>query len=402
MTAAEQAGWREPFPHLDAAWRAELIRRLRGWYRRAQRDLPWRRKPSPYRVWVSEIMLQQTQVATVVPYFQRFVRAFPTVRALAAADEAAVLRLWEGLGYYRRARQLHAAAREIVARHRGRLPTTLTELQALPGIGRYTAGAIVSIGQQRPAPILEANTQRLYCRLLAWDQEPRTRRSQDLLWTFADWILPRTRPGDLNQALMELGSVVCTPRQPNCPACPLRTLCPTWALRATERIPPVARRPATTRLRQAAILIRRGEAWLLRQAGRDERWAGLWDFLRVDFPAATPLPELAAAVADQTGLRTELAATDCQIQHQVTRYQIELHAVIAASVGGRVRAGEGRFRWFRSHELSALPLNVTGRKLVRQFVAPTRQTPAAPAETQPATGRRPRAVPPAGRRAAKR
>ncbi|MGI9427831.1 MAG: A/G-specific adenine glycosylase, partial [Bythopirellula sp.] len=209
----------------DAKWKQTLRRRLLTWYSKHARDLPWRKSNNPYRVWVSEVMLQQTQVETVKPYFQRFMKAFPTVRKLALADEQHVLRLWEGLGYYRRARGLHAAARKIVSEHRGRFPRDVETLQTLPGIGRYTAGAIVSIAYDQRAPILEANTIRLLARLIGYRDDPTKTAGQKLLWQTAEEVLPRKDIARFNQALMELGSLVCKPANPICPECPLESLC---------------------------------------------------------------------------------------------------------------------------------------------------------------------------------
>ena len=188
-------------------WRRSFRRRLLAWYDAHARDLPWRRADGdPYAVWLSEIMLQQTQVATVKAYFERFLAAMPTVEKLAAADEHDVLRLWEGLGYYRRARQLHQAARLICSRHGGRFPRDIDQLRRLPGIGRYTAGAILSIAFDQPQPILEANTSRLFSRLLAWSGDAASTAGQKLGWAMAEAVVPRRHPGRFNQALMELGA----------------------------------------------------------------------------------------------------------------------------------------------------------------------------------------------------
>ena len=210
----------------DAAWKKSFRRRLLCWYRRAARDLPWRRERNPYRIWISEVMLQQTQVATVRPYFHRFLREFPNIRTLAEADERSVLRLWEGLGYYRRAQQLHEAARIVVEQHDAQFPRDPQTLRSLPGIGRYTVGAVLSIAFDARLPVLEANTVRLLSRLLAYDQNPMRAAGQRLLWTFAEQLLPRQNVGTLNQALMELGSEICTPRTPKCDECPLVGLLP--------------------------------------------------------------------------------------------------------------------------------------------------------------------------------
>ena len=210
----------------DSAWLRSFRRRLLAWFDQNARVLPWRRSRDPYAVWLSEIMLQQTQVATVIGYFDRFLARFPTIEALARADEHEVLRLWEGLGYYRRARQLHRAARIIVAEHGGRFPRDPSIVRRLPGIGRYTAGAILSIAFDAREPILEANTLRLLSRLLCYDGDPRSPDGQRLLWAMAEALLPRRGSGRLNQALMELGSEVCTARSPRCEQCPVAPAVP--------------------------------------------------------------------------------------------------------------------------------------------------------------------------------
>ena len=228
-------------------------------------------------------MLQQTQVATVRPYFERFLAALPTVEALAAADEHEVLRLWEGLGYYRRARQLHQAARLICSRHGGRFPRDIEQLRRLPGIGRYTAGAILSIAFDQPQPILEANTSRLFSRLLAWSGEPASAAGQRLGWAMAEAVLPRRGAGRFNQALMELGSEVCQPRQPRCAVCPVASLCRAFAAGLQSRIPPPRRKAARKAVREAAVVVRRRGRVLLLQRPEGGRWAGLWDFPRFPF-----------------------------------------------------------------------------------------------------------------------
>src|SRR5947208_11956281 len=193
---------------------------LLSWFDKNHRDLPWRRNRDPYAIWVSEVMLQQTQVATVIPYCERFLHSFPTVAALAAADEHDVLRHWEGLGYYRRARQLHQAARQIVADHHGRIPADPAAFAGLPGVGRYTLGAVLSQAFELRLPILEANSVRVLCRLIGLRDDPRTPAAQQRLWAAAEELLPVRHVGDFNQALMELGALVCTPAAPDCGGSP--------------------------------------------------------------------------------------------------------------------------------------------------------------------------------------
>ena len=214
-----------------------LRRALLPWYRRNARALPWRRTRDPYRVWVSEVMLQQTQVATARGYYTRFLTRFPSVRALARAPLDRVLAAWSGLGYYRRARHLHEAAGIVVREHAGRVPSEPRSFGALPGVGRYTVGAVLSIGFGAPLPVLDGNVARVLSRLAARPWSVRRTADARALWALAETLLDRASPGDWNQALMELGATVCTPRTPACPACPLRTLCAARLQGLVDEIP---------------------------------------------------------------------------------------------------------------------------------------------------------------------
>ncbi|HVA45868.1 MAG TPA: A/G-specific adenine glycosylase [Pirellulales bacterium] len=346
-----------------AAWKRQFRRKLLGWYALHARDLEWRQTSDPYRVWVSEIMLQQTQVATVAGYFSRFLAEFPTIDALAAADEHRVLRLWEGLGYYRRARQLHRAAGIIVGEHGGRFPADPHAVRGLPGIGRYTAGAILSIAFDARQPILEANTIRLLSRLLAYRGDPRKKEGESLLWKFAEELLPRRGSGTFNQALMELGSLVCTPRNPACGECPVKRLCPTEA-RSLQGVIPVAKaKPRFEAVREALVVVRRGSQVLLRQRQADERWAGLWDFPRFTIDAVNGdlAADLAAKLTATTGIVAELGERLTTIKHGVTRFRITLDCYLADCAAKPRRLGN-RCRWVHSDELARYPLSTTGRK----------------------------------------
>ncbi|OYW18223.1 MAG: A/G-specific adenine glycosylase, partial [Planctomycetales bacterium 12-60-4] len=282
-------------------------------------------------------MLQQTTVAAVIPYFERFLARFPTLTELAAGEESDVLRLWEGLGYYSRARNLHAAARQIVAECDGQFPRDLDELHRLPGIGRYTAGAIASFAFNAPAPIVEANTQRLYARLLGDDRELKGTATQRTLWEFAALLVgapshgrsPSTMedfgPGAVNQALMDLGATVCTPTAPNCPACPVVRWCAASAAHRQHEIPRLAARPVLTDLEDATVAIVDGPRYLLRRRPTGERWAGLWDFPRYTIPEGQGLSAVVTAgVLQQTGLQISLGPQVAEFKHGVTRYRITL------------------------------------------------------------------------------
>ncbi|REK18443.1 MAG: A/G-specific adenine glycosylase [Planctomycetota bacterium] len=362
----------------SAAWKRSLARRLLAWFRRHRRDLPWRQSRDPYRIWISEIMLQQTQVATVVPYFNRFLEAFPTIEALAAADEHEVLRLWEGLGYYRRARGMHEAARQMVARFDGHFPTTLAEIGSLPGIGRYTAGAIASIAYDAQAPILEANTVRLLSRLVAFDGDPASGPGQKQLWALAEEILPRRGCGDFNQALMELGSLVCTPKAPDCLACCLAPLCAARAQGRQQEIPRRATRVAIEAVREASVVVWHGGKVFLRKRAAGERWAGLWDFPRFPLEAeSAPAArrELSQKVREQTGLAIAGTRHFATLKHGVTRFRITLDCYAATSRGAKSRLAGGQSQWIEPAGLERLALSVTGRKLSRMLDDPAARSP---------------------------
>ena len=345
--------------------RAAIARRLLAWYATNARDLPWRRSRDPYRVWVSEIMLQQTVVATVIPYFERFLARFPTVTALAGAPEEEVLRQWEGLGYYRRARQLHRAAGVVCAEHAGQFPCDAESVRALPGIGRYTAGAILSIAFDQPQPILEANTIRLLARLTAFAGDTHSTAGQRLLWETAEQLLPRREAGRFNQALMELGSQVCMPREPRCDVCPLAALCPTRRWQLADRIPAQRPRPQIEAVREAAVVVWRGEKVLIVRRQPGERWAGLWDFPRFALlpEAAAQLDgQLVSGVKDRAGIRIRPGELLTTIRHSVTRFRISLECYEAVYVA---KAGRGaalaETRWVDPHKLSEVPLSTSAQ-----------------------------------------
>ena len=369
----------------DKDSRRQLARLLLTWFAKHQRKLPWRGTRNLYRIWISEIMLQQTQVSAVVPYFERFLAAFPSATELAAAEEEQVLRLWEGLGYYRRARQLHAAAREIATKHGGSFPRAYDTVRSLPGIGRYTAGAILSLGLDQRLPILEANTVRLLSRLTAYRGETTSSAGQKFLWQVAEVILPEQQTGQFNQALMELGSQVCTPRQPKCGDCPLATLCPTQKLGLQHQIPAPKKPKQYEDVVEAAVVIRRGGKVLVRQRGAKERWAGLWDFPRFGSSDGEPhsqrVEALAANTAALTGIAFEGAELLTTLRHGVTRFRITLHCY-QAQFAGLAPASTPRARrvnaaaklekkreqaWVKISSLEELPLSVTARKIARML-----------------------------------
>ncbi len=332
-------------------------------------------------------MLQQTTVVAVKPYFERFLSRFPSVESLAAAPIDDILRQWEGLGYYSRARNLHRAAKIVAEELGGQFPRDVAALEDLPGVGRYTAGAIASFAFDVRAPIVEANTLRLYSRLLGYEGDPRSREGQALLWEFAEKILPPQESGAFNHAVMDIGAMVCRPTDPDCPDCPLKSCCQAFAEGTQDRIPQRAKRPELTDVVDATVVIRSGDKVLIRQRGDDERWAGLWDFPRVTVESGEPEGPRAPSVADLQKLarstltdwvRQHLGLTlrdwepVTEIRHGVTRYRIRLLCLTATTEPPRGKTPPAGVRWVTSAELADVPLSMTGRKLAK-LVSPGRE-----------------------------
>jgi A/G-specific adenine glycosylase len=359
-----------------AELRPRVARRLLAWFDEHQRDLPWRKDRDPYRIWVSEVMLQQTQVATVIPYFERFLAAFPTLADLAGADEQAVLRLWEGLGYYRRARDLHRAARQLAATAGGRIPDDPAAAAALPGFGRYTCNAVLSQAFDRRLPILEANSQRVLSRLFGRTADPRKGEARRWLWRAAEELLPAKRAGAFNQALMELGALVCTPAAPRCGECPLASACVARRLGLQESIPPRASAPEVTAVREAAVVVWRAGRVLLAQRPADAgRWAGLWEFPHGPLAAGETYESAAVRLAEElAGLRVRLGAELATVRHGITRYQITIVCFEAGHESGDFRSPfYARGRWVRPAGLADYPVSAPQRRLAESLTAPARQ-----------------------------
>jgi len=342
------------------AGKTAVVRALLAWYGRARRDLPWRRSQDPYRVWVSEIMLQQTQVERVIDFYGRFLERFPTVAALAAATEHDVLRLWEGLGYYRRARQLHAAAKTIVADHAGEFPRTVAGLRSLPGIGRYTAGAIASIAFDLPEPIVEANSRRVIARLAGHAAPLGTAAGDEPIWELAAGLVPKQHPGRFNQALMDVGALVCTPVQPLCGTCPLADQCAARRTNRVAEIPMKAARRAVEEIHETAVVVRRAGRVLVVQRGPGEWWEGLWDFPRL--PGAARGARRGIERSELlSGLACGAVSRLDTIAHTVTHHRITLD-VVACAAGQGGKASPGR-RWVTATALASLAMTAPGRRI---------------------------------------
>ena len=352
-----------------------LVRRnLLRWYARCGRRLPWRTKrPDPYRVWVSEIMLQQTRVETVRPYFARFVRRFPDVRTLAAAPLERVLKTWEGLGYYSRARNLHRAARMLVGRHGGELPTTTEELRRLPGIGRYTAGAIASIAFGRTEPVLDGNVARVLCRLFGIRSDPSRPATRERLWTLARELLPTARAGDFNQAVMDLGATVCVPGRPRCETCPLRAHCRARLLGEQDKLPFRRRRTVPPHQKVVVGVIWRGDRILIARRRPEGLLGCLWEFPGGKVCRGEGLAQaLRREVREELGIAVKVVAPMMTIRHAYTHLRITMHVMECRHEHGRPKAlGCDVVRWVRAAELDRFAWPAANRRIIRALVERT-------------------------------
>ncbi len=355
---------------------ADIREALLRWYHAHKRALPWTEDAQPYRVWLSEVMLQQTQVETVIPYFRRFIAALPTVAALAAAELDAVLKLWEGLGYYRRAHNVHRAARLLVAEYNGQLPRSTAELQKLPGIGRYTAGAIASIAFGIAAPALDANVMRVYTRLLNLDGDIRLPATQNQLWQIAaDW-LPAAAPGDFNQALMQLGQQICRPQQPLCGRCPLSAQCQARAKGLQAQRPVRAPRPPKPHYDVAAGLIRDERArFLIAQRPLDGLLGGLWEFPGGKLETGESLPAcLKRELREELAIEVAVGEIFTVVRHAFTHFKITLYAFDCRYVGALPphdapqALGARQWRWARLTELAQFSFGKADRQVIAELM----------------------------------
>lgn len=321
---------------------------LLAWFDAHRRDLPWRRTRAPYAIWVSEIMLQQTQVATVIPYWERWMARFPSVEALAAASDQDTLELWQGLGYYRRCRLLKQGAEWVVAHG---LPTTASGWREVPGVGPYTAGAIASIAMNEPAALVDGNVERVYARLTGDDAEgPRLNKAA---WRWAEREVHGDRPGDWNQALMELGATVCKPVSPSCGVCPVRSSCVAFAEGRTAELPTKAAKQATVSLTHAVWVPVHGGLLGVRQIPAGQWWEGLWEFPRADAGLDLEVPELRAIVGP--GERISLG----KVRHAVTHHRIQIEASVV-----QCTSASEKLRWVSRTDLETLPMPAPQRKVL--------------------------------------
>ena len=350
-------------------------RRLLIWFRKQARNLPWRRARDAYGIWVSEIMLQQTQVKTVIPYWERWMQTFPTIQALADAPLDAVVKCWEGLGYYSRARNLQRAAVQLLRDHHGQLPRTQEDLRGLPGIGRYTAGAVCSIAFEQPAPAVDGNVRRVLLRVLGLRTAPEAKRTQERLWRTAAELVAQAaglravseRPcGDFNQALMELGAVICTPRAPTCGRCPIRSFCTAHALGLTESIPGSRQTPSFPVRHVAAFVVERRGRLYLRQRPTTGVNAGLWEFPNALVPDASEAAARRAA-EQELGVGPATLEAGGSFFYGITRYRYRLTVYWW---GSSAPGATARGCWLNAGEIAQRALPSVHRKIWERIISP--------------------------------
>ncbi|HYG21496.1 MAG TPA: A/G-specific adenine glycosylase [Verrucomicrobiae bacterium] len=349
----------------------EIVSLQLEWFGRTARDLPWRRTRDPYAIWVSEIMLQQTQVKTVIPYWERWMRDLPDVQSLAAANPDRVHKLWEGLGYYTRVRNMQKAAQVVMARHGGVFPRKFDDVLELPGIGRYTAGAICSIAFQHPRPILDGNVVRVLTRLFAIGEDPREKQTNARLWDLAALLVAaagsaETKRGKLhpvsafNQSLMELGALICTPRTPRCDDCPLRHRCLALRTSRVHELPNLGERMRITPRRFAAFVVRKRNHVLVRQRPAGVVNAHLWEFPNVELEQGSA--DVHSAGRGLLGFVPEQVASLCTIRHSITRYRITLDAYVTC---WNAKSGRVAGTWKTLEQLDELAFTSAHRRIVK-------------------------------------
>lgn len=350
---------------------ATLQSALLGWFKLHRRTLPWRTVRSPYRTWVSEVMLQQTQVATVIPYFDRWMKAYPNVAALAAARESDVLKLWEGLGYYSRARCLLRAARVITDEHAGKIPRDLPSLLQIPGVGRYTAGAIASIAHHQPAPVLDGNVMRVLCRVRDLPGDPRKPPLHEQLWALAAQLATHQDPASINESLMELGALVCTPKKPRCSTCPLAAQCRALKNGTVDMRPsPKAKRNLTARSVVIAVIRTANQVLLKSPDTQAEHWSGLHTLPQLELPPSGNPAQLSAQWLKSLGVEPNACTELAQGTFAITRFRFSYVALQALVPRPARKSTPGGYTWVATDELTSVALPAPHRRLARLLKNP--------------------------------
>jgi A/G-specific adenine glycosylase len=357
----------EPFPQ----------KKLIFWFQKHQRDLPWRTRRTPYSTWISEMMLQQTQVQQVEPYFRRFINRFPTLSSLAKASTQDILKAWEGMGYYNRAGNLHQAAKLIVSRLGGKIPADFQELIKLPGIGRSTAGAILSLAYGQPFPVLDGNIRRVLIRFFYITKDPQKTDTIHKLWTISQSIIPRRNPGLFNEALMELGALICRPKNPDCTSCPLKNGCQGFHSGRPASLPIKRPKKPIPHFDVTAAVIQNKKKILITQRPEKGLLGGLWEF-----PGGKKEPQesleqcLKREIQEELNIEIKVQGRFIQVRHAYTHFRITLHCFFCRKLKGRITPiGIQDYRWVYPEELDRYPFPRADQKVIEYL---TKQNPTPP------------------------
>ena len=344
---------------------------LLNWYHREKRDLPWRDTKDPYCILVSEFMLQQTQVKTVIPYYRRWIKSYPSACNLARAREASVLKHWEGLGYYSRARNLHRSAKMIVKEFGDQVPDTMEEILKLPGVGRYTAGAVLSIAFNQDVPVLDGNVKRVLSRLFCLKENGANPASENRLWQLAENLIPSGGAGDFNQALMELGATVCLPQKPLCLLCPLNAVCQANRKSQQEQFPPAKNKTLTKKIEVSAAVLQRNGKIYIQQRPQKGLMGGLWEFpggkLEKD---ESPEDCLEREIKEELGVQVTIKQKILTIKHSYTQFRVTLHVFTCGLKSGRINATScDQWKWVSLKKINQYPFPAANVKILKYLMA---------------------------------
>ncbi|WP_018132643.1 A/G-specific adenine glycosylase [Effusibacillus pohliae] len=352
---------------VDVSYReaAEVGKRLLAWYNEAKRDLPWRRTSDPYKIWVSEVMLQQTRVETVIPYWNRFIERFPTVEALADAPEEEVLKLWEGLGYYSRARNLQAAVREVKAKYGGRVPDKQEEMLALPGVGRYTSGAVLSIAYNVPVPAVDGNVFRVLSRIFLIEDDVSKPAARKKFEALAEFLIPPGEASNFNQSLMELGARVCMPKHPRCERCPVHDMCRAYKEGVQEDLPVKGKKKPPRPIDIATGIVWNAGRVLITRRPPQGLLAGLWEFPGGEVAGGeSHKAALQRIFAEKWNLSVRVQSHFANVQHTFSHIRWNLQAYTCEANGGAAAEAEDT-RWVQVWQLADFPMPVAHQKLAK-------------------------------------
>jgi A/G-specific adenine glycosylase len=340
---------------------------LSKWYQQEKRDLPWRNTQDPYCILVSEFMLQQTQVKTVIPYYLRWIKSFPTATALSRAHESSVLKHWEGLGYYSRARNLHRSAKMIVEKFQNQVPDTLDNILKLPGVGRYTAGAVLSIAFDQSIPVLDGNVKRVLSRLFCLKENGANPASENRLWQVAESLMPKDCAGDFNQALMELGATVCLPKKPLCLLCPVSAVCQAKQKGVQEQFPPAKIKTVIKKIEVSAAILKRNGKIYIQQRPKKGLMGGLWEFPGGKLEKGeSPEDCLKREILEELGVQITIKQKVLTIKHSYTQFRVTLNVFTCELNRGKIRATCcEQWKWVSLENIDQYPFPAANVKILK-------------------------------------